>query len=730
MKYYAHTREDENRQLLKDHLEGVAELSAAFAFPELKECARLAGLLHDLGKYQAAFQRRLENSGGERVDHSICGAKQAEVLFGNSAAGDIFAYIAAGHHAGLPDRGNIGENETESTLAARLKKPCGDYSAWYTEITLPAKELVSAELQKFIDAKDPSLDYEFIIRYLYSCLTDADFLDTERFVSGRERAHIPAIWEDCLERLNKKRLSFQAETALQRARAELQRQALSYADVASPFYLLDMPTGSGKTLCSLAFALERARRTGKKRIIYVIPYTSIIEQTAQTFEELFPDVPILRHDSTIDFDELIQETLHGKSPQPDDEGVRTADILKKATENWDVPIIVTTNVQFFESIYSNRSGKLRKFHNMAESMLVFDEVHTLPIPWFVPCIQAVEQLTARYRSEALFLTATMPDFAALTAQYLGHALPVFDLLPDKSLYTVFEKCTFEDLGRAEILPRLDGSRDTLVVCNRKRTAEELYRAYAGEQKYCLSTYLTLRDRTRIIDEIKKHLRAVKEGRVEAPVTVFSTSLIEAGVDLDFACVMRESAGLDSVLQSAGRCNREGARSKEESKVYIFRTEDLSRGDLQIRANAAEGILRERGVRSLTDAQSIRDYFDILYRAQRQSMKNFTESRARKPFSVDFRKIAEEFHLIDAATVGIVIPNKENAEAVAALKAGHGDLRKLRQDCASVSFYELKELLAAGVLSEWNGTYVLERPDLYSPDTGLRVHETTGNGMFY
>ena len=729
MEYFAHTRESGDKQSLSGHLRGTAELAAEYAGDALKNSACFAGLLHDLGKYQAAFQRRLAG-GKELVDHSVCGAKEAETIFGNTALGDIFAYIVAGHHAGLPDRGNAGENETESTLAARLKKSCGDYSAWHTEIALPAQDTVTAELLHFL-REDPSpSDYEFLIRYLYSCLTDADFLDTERFVLRRERMHFSAAWEDCLHRLNKKRLSFEAETALQKARAELQRQALSHADVPSPVYLLDMPTGSGKTLCSLAFALERARRTGKQRIIYVIPYTSIIDQTAQTFEALFPDLPILRHDSNVDFDELIQETLHGKTAQPDDEGIRVADILKKATENWDVPIIVTTNVQFFESIYSNRSGKLRKFHNMAESMLVFDEVHTLPISWFIPCMQAVEQLTAKYGSEALFLTATMPDFAALTAEYLGHALPVFDLIPDKSLYSVFEKCTFEDLGRADILPRLDGSRNTLVVCNQKCTAEELYRGYTRGRKYCLSTYLTPRDRSRIIGEIKQHLRAVKEGRGEAPVTVFSTSLIEAGVDLDFACVMRECAGLDSILQSAGRCNREGARAKEESKVCIFRSENASRGDLQIRANVAEGILREHGTHALADAQSIREYFDILYRAQRQSMKNFTASRARKRFSIDFKTIAKEFHLIDAASVGIAIPNKENAEAVAALKAGHGNLRKLRQDCASVSVYELKELLDAGVLSEWNGTYVLERPDLYSEETGLRVHDTTGNGMFY
>lgn len=726
MRYFAHTRENGEKQLLKEHLNGTAALAESFAIAPLKISARLTGLLHDLGKYQPGFQKRLD--GGASVDHSVCGAKEAKEIFDGNAIGDIFAYIAAGHHAGLPDRGNEGENENSSTLAMRLKKSCEDYSAWQSEITLPDKGAVINELVAFFGEKDFAEKYQFLIRYLYSCLTDADFLDTERFVAGRKREHKTVSWAECSEALKQKISSFTAATDVQKARAELQRQALSHAEETSPIYLLDMPTGSGKTLCSLAFALRRARLTGKKRIIYVIPYTSIIEQTAQILEELFPDVPVLRHSSNIDYDELIREALHGKPEDYDSEDIRVKEILKKATENWDVPIIVTTNVQFFESIYGNRSGKLRKLHNMAESMLVFDEIHMLPVSWFIPCMQAVEQLTNSYCSEALFLTATMPDFAALTQDYLGHALPVLDLISDKSLYSIFETSIFEDIGDTPVFCRIDGTQNTLVVCNRKQTTEELYNAYPGANKYCLSTYLTPRDRSRIIKEIGDRIKNTKEDASAEPVTVFSTSLIEAGVDLDFDVVMREYAGLENILQTAGRCNREGTRAREESKVYLFTTEHAPRGELQIRANVARDIIRKNGTGSLRQARHIREYFDIVCRAERHAMKDLSGPRGKDPRAIDFKKIAEEFRLIDTTTVGIIIPNEQNAAEIAALKAGHGNLRRLQKDSATVNFGELKRLIGAGVISEWNGTFVLERPDLYSKCTGLRISEALGNDI--
>lgn len=728
MEYFAHTRDDDGKQPLKEHLINTALEAETFAIKQLKTSARLTGLLHDLGKYQLAFQKRLE--GGVRVDHSVCGAKEAEKIFGKTAIGDIFAYIAAGHHTGLPDRGNKGENENSSTLAARLEKPCDDYSAWQSEIALPETRTVIKEIVSFFGNGNFEEKYQFIIRYLYSCLTDADFLDTERYATGQERRHKSVSWDDCCQRLDQKLSSFMIKTQVQTVRTQLQRQALSHINVDSPIYLLDMPTGSGKTLCSLAFALHRAVLTGKKRIIYVIPYTSIIEQTAKILEELFPDVPILRHSSNIDYDELIQEALRGKPQNYCDEGIRTKEILKKATENWDVPIIVTTNVQFFESIFSNRSSKLRKLHNMAESMLIFDEIHMLPISWFIPCMQAVNQLTTSYGSEALFLTATMPDFASLTQDYLDQALDIYDLLPDKTQYKTFETCTFEDIGDTPVLQLIDGTKNTLVVCNQKRTAEELYTKYSGSDKYCLSTYLTPRDRSRIIQEIKDKMEKTRQSDCANCVTVFSTSLIEAGVDLDFDCVMREYAGLENILQTAGRCNREGLRSREESKVYLFQTERVPQGDLQIRANIAKSIIQKYGTESIRRTQCIREYFDILYRAQKQTMKNLSKENKARPQAIDFKKIADQFRLIDTTTVGIVIPTKNNTEDIAAFKAGHGSLRKLRQDSATVSFSELKQLISAGVLSEWNGTFVLERSDLYSFQTGLNISGIFGKDIMY
>ncbi len=726
MEYYAHTREGGGRQLLCEHLQATAELCASFAFPELQACARLTGLLHDLGKYQAAFQRRLENGGcGAPAPHALCGAQEARTYFGGKLCWEIFGYLAAGHHAGLSDRGVDGGETQAGELYNYVTCQCGDYSAWKSEISLPAPESVMREIGDFL-REFTYESYSFFIRYLFSCLTDADFLDTERFVRGEGRRAFFADWTACASALEAhlRALGGKAENALQRARAQLQQQALAQADVASPVYLLDMPTGSGKTLCSLAFALERARRTGKKRIIYIIPYTSIVEQTADLFEKILPpEVPVLRHDGIVDYDAY---SVRAEGDAAADEGgCDAAEACKKATENWDMPVIVTTNVQFFESIYSNRSGKLRKLHNMAESILVFDEVHTLPIRWFIPCMQAVEQLTAHYRSEALFLTATMPDFAALTARNLGHALPVFDLLPEKSLYPCFDKCTFEDagtLGTEALMARLDGTKSVLVVCNRKRTAEEYFRASAAEHKFCLSTYLTPRHRSARIAEIASLLaRGV-------PVAVFATSLIEAGVDLDFACVYREMAGIDSLLQAAGRCNRSGRAAKEESKVYLFRSEHPPRGELQLRANIAEGILKRYGADRLSDAACVKEYFDALYLTERQKMKS--PQRERNPLVVDFREIAKEFRFIESTSVGIVIPDAENEAELAALRAGYGDRRKLRAYSATVSPYELNALHESGVLFEYDGVFVLGRADLYNEQTGLCVQAPSGEAEFY
>lgn len=724
MEFYAHTLQTRDGttadcslwQPLSDHLNNTANLAEGYAIEGLKHCARLMGLLHDIGKYQPSFQKRL-NGSAVHVDHAVCGGKEIMSAFGRQKTlACIFAYGITGHHSGLPDKGNIGENSDPTSLLARLKKPCEDYSYYRKEITADTFQ-AEQELRAFFTANNDKDAYEFLIRYLYSCLTDADFIDTERFCLGTVRGNYNAEWADCLLKLNNRYNSFKAETPLQQARTALKNQALGNITEHSSVYLLDMPTGSGKTLCSVALALERVRLSGKKRIIYVIPYTSIIEQTAETLQKLFPSLTILQHHCNFDFDK------NTDAEEGEDDGeISATEKLKKSTENWDVPMVITTNVQFFESIYSNRSSKLRKLHNMADSVIIFDEIHTLPIEWFIPCIKAVEQLTLHYNSEALFLTATMPDFSALCERFIGHPLQVKDLLPDKSLYSTFDKCTFEYVGEADVLERLTPEVSTLVICNKKKTAEDMYNKYNGH-KYHLSTYMTPLDRSMVIGRIREDLsNGIK------PV-VFSTSLVEAGVDFDFDSVWREVAGVDNILQAAGRCNREGLRSKENSKVYIFSTGEKSIDEMAKKINTTQGLLNKYGAAGISSPQCVREYFMRLYEAEKDNMETTSDD-----YDINFKKIADDFKYIDSITIGIVIPYKDtekekgNSAEIAALRAGFPNHRKLQKYSANINEKELSSLLSAGVVTNYNGVYLLEDTSLYSPKTGINTKPQTGVGI--
>ncbi|MGN1234505.1 MAG: CRISPR-associated helicase Cas3' [Christensenellaceae bacterium] len=711
MTAYAHTREDGSKQTLLDHLTQTAKLSAEFAGAYFAHSAYLAGLLHDLGKYQQAFQRRLEGS-SVTVDHAIVGALAVAKYLPQYAI--LFQYVIAGHHTGLLDCGTRSD-VTGPSLSGRLKEHRNDGFDDRGEILpLIDANAVAGELDRFFsgvtDREQLADAFSFAVRYLFSCLTDADSLDTEAFCTGFIRAHLQADWQDCARRVQERLDSFQAKTELQRARTRLQRQAMEHLTDAS-VHLLDMPTGSGKTLCSVALAMERLKRTGKKRIIYIIPYTSIIEQTAQVFEDLFPNTPILQHHSHFDFDEDVRKALYGE--EPDESGNATSETLKRSAENWDAPIILTTNVQFFESIYGNRRSKLRKLHHMADSILVFDEMHTLPVDWFIPCMKAIFELTERYGSEAFFLTATMPDFATLAEQYVGRKVSMIDLVPDRADYALFDKCTYRYIGERDVLSELPSDKNCLIVVNTKQTAEKYYRAYAGE-KYYLTTALTSCARSKRIGEIRARMESGEKG-----IAVFATSLIEAGVDLDFDLVYREIAGLDHILQTGGRCNREGKRKKEESVVTVFVSDQPARGELQFQAQIVKGLLEEYGVDSIASSECIRKYFDLLYRSHREDMKRI--GLQSKPTSVAFAKIAKEFHLIDRTSVEVIVPCEEILSQIEALRRGESvNRRMLRRHAATVSVWQLKKLAECGAVCEVNGAFLLEAAAYYSDEVGIMV----------
>lgn len=714
--FIAHISDNGKEQTIKEHSLNVAELCKEFSIQELKSLAYLTGMLHDIGKYSILFQQRIRGK-DISVEHSASGAIEAINILENNMISYIVAFCIAGHHTGLPDGGNRTDLEEDGTLSGKLKRKVEKYSYYKNEINLPKVDIQSVEryltngilnlnnMEEFLER------YAFITKYLFSCLTDADFLDTEKFFVDANR-EIKSDFSKCLELINNAIEEKTCITKVQLARKQLQMQAFHKVEKDADIYFLNMPTGSGKTLCSMKYALERVIRKEKKRIIYVIPYTSIIEQTANVFENIFgQDVQILQHHSNYFYDENIDNN----------EDIQNSEKMKKATENWDAPIIITTNVQFFQSIYDYRSSKLRKLHNISDSVIVFDEIHMMPIDYLQPCIRAIGHVTKLLNSEVLFLTATMPNFKDLFELYTPNA-KVIDLVEDKSLFSVFKNCKYEYLGTCELESIIEKSlnyESSLIIVNNRKKARQLYSMCTGK-KYHLSTYLTNYDRTEIIKNIRIDLEEKNK------ITVISTSLIEAGVDLDFEAVFRELSGLDSMLQSAGRCNREGKR--ENGYMYIFENEEISKkqSDLAIRANITKGIINKSIVAensNLNSIDNIEIYYDKLYGINSDKIeRNSIAKQCKDPRYIPFRSYAESFKMIDSDTISIVIDRDEfSYDLIQELKYGKKSvMRKLQKYTSNIYIWEFENLYKQGVLDDYKtGIYCLTNLAYYDNDIGLK-----------
>lgn len=558
MEYYAHTREDGERQTVKAHLIGVSKLAEGFSVDLLKTLAKKASLYHDIGKYALNFQKRLDDD-KVKFSHAACGAIEYKNLEDkNDCFAPLMEYCIAGHHTGLMDGGTGADNSDSPTLNGTLKRADeytgdSDYSAYATEIEFATltQEEITPPLNELRSAKDPTElieRYAFFTKYVFSCLTDADFLDTEIFCNKNVERGMSGDFEKALDKLNRELSDMPSDNPLRQARSRIQQQAFDNSVNKSHISILDMPTGSGKTLCSLKLALE----SGKKRIIYVIPYTSIIEQTANKFEKMFGDVlPVLQHHSNYSYDGNTEEEK------------KTVEKLKRTCENWDAPLIITTSVQFFQSIYHYKGSALRKLHNLRDSVIVFDEIHLIPTELLRPCLKAVGYITKYLNSEALFLSATMPDYSKLFDKFLPD-VNYNKLVTDRTNFKYFKKCEYKDMGKTTletIAENASRCKNALIVVNTKKTAAELYNLVQGE-KYHLSANMTPAHRSRVIEVVRKKL---KKGEY---ITVVSTSLVEAGVDLDFNTVFRQLSGLDSILQAGGRCNREGKDAKGDRKSVV------------------------------------------------------------------------------------------------------------------------------------------------------------------
>ena len=706
MEFTAHKTEDGKIQSVKEHLEGTARLAEEFSAGRLTKLAETAALLHDIGKYSGAFQQHI-NGSPTRVEHSVCGAKECKALFPkNSLSAPLLEYCIAGHHSGLPDGGSAADSEDMPTLSARMKRKGEDYSAYKEEleIALPDERELMELLKKAGSKEELTELYCFFTRYVFSCLTDADFIDTERFCSGKLSRGGKGDFEKALAAVEEKLNSFKADTKVKKARRELLLQAVENAESLSGINILNMPTGSGKTLCSLDIALRTAVKEKKKRIIYVIPYTSIIEQTAEIFEDIFGDrVDILQHHSNF-------------IPDSDDENRGTAEKIKRNCENWDSPFIITTTVQFFESLYHYKGSRLRKLHNMADSVIVFDEAHLLPLKYLKPCIRGVGFLTEYFGCKALFLSATMPDYKPLFREFLPN-VQVKELITDKSSFEAFRNCGYVNMGEKDyeaIAAEAERYDSALIVVNTRKAAHKVYDLLGG-RKFHLSTYMTPEHRSEVIGQIKELLGKEK-------ITVVSTSLVEAGVDLDFEAVFRELAGLDNILQAGGRCNREGKR--DNGRVFVFETENRLKGDMGIRANIAKSLLE----RDITSPEVIEDYYSRIFDFNHRLIGENSIYRMAGDtglYSLPFRKYAEGFELIGADTRGIVIPRDEKSkELVQRLEYGEMSvMRALQRYSVSVYGYQLDEILKMGIVREINGVLVLEDMSRYSDKKGFVYSES-------
>lgn len=725
MEYYAHTREDGERQTVKAHLIGVSKLAEGFSVDLLKTLAKKASLYHDIGKYALNFQKRLDDD-KVKFSHAACGAIEYKNLEDkNDCFAPLMEYCIAGHHTGLMDGGTRADNSDSPTLSGTLKRENeytgdNDYSAYTTEIdfaTLTQEERTPLR-NELLSTKDPTElieRYAFFTKYVFSCLTDADFLDTEIFCNKNVERGMSGDFEKALDKLNRELSNMPSNTPLRQARSRIQQQAFDNSVNKSHISILDMPTGSGKTLCSMKLALE----SGKKRIIYVIPYTSIIEQTANKFEKMFGDVlPVLQHHSNYSYDGNTEEEK------------KTAEKLKRTCENWDAPLIITTSVQFFQSIYHYKGSALRKLHNLRDSVIVFDEIHLIPTELLRPCLKAVGYITKYLNSEALFLSATMPDYSKLFDKFLPD-VNYNKLVTDRTNFKYFKKCEYKDMGKTTletIAENASQCKNALIVVNTKKTAAELYSLVQGE-KYHLSANMTPAHRSRVIEVVRKKL---KKGE---PITVVSTSLVEAGVDLDFNTVFRQLSGLDSILQAGGRCNREGKDDK--GYVYVFDIDETYRkgSDLAMRINKTKGLLEK--YQDITSYDCIKEYYDGIFNFNQsriaensiakynEQSNSFDRQGLMSPYSIPFRSYAMQFEYISADTISIVIddPNDQTChELVETLRNGDMSVRRaLQKYSVSVYMNVFKDLYSQGVLNDHGtGIYILENQSYYNNETGLNT----------
>lgn len=617
-------------QTLREHLEGVAERAEAFAQKfAAGDLGRLCGLLHDIGKFAPEWQNYLLTGG--QVDspgHTIHGAVAA--LNSRIAPAVLAIY---GHHAGLPRL-----LDARADLAVHARDPKIRQVISLARQFMPELANLEAEIPDF--AGKDKLTHELFIRMLFSALVDADRLDAEAHfsrVKPQIREMKPSMAE-LWERLDRAVGAMSGTGTINKIRREVYDACVKAATLPRGVFRLTVPTGGGKTLSSMAFALRHAMFHKLDRVIVAIPYTSIIDQSADVYRGVLGDMAVLEHHSAV--------------PEPDTLTRLTKEYLWTilAAENWDAPVIVTTTVQFFESLLSNSPSRCRKLHNISRSVIILDEVQTLPTELLTPILDILRQLVRHYGCSVVLCTATQP--ALDDSPYLEGFKDVREIVPSPGrLFTLMKRVEYEirkskdRMTWAEVAEEMKKYDQILVVVNTRLDAAKLIEVLGDPEAYHLSTLMCGAHRREVLAEIRHRLATGQTCRV------VSTQLIEAGVDVDFPVVMRAYGPLDRIVQAAGRCNREGKR--KSGKVIVFEPAEgrIPQGTYRTATHIAKSLLAKDGV-DLHNPKIYHQYFQTLYRIVRENLDAYGIQELRQEF--DYPQVAEKFKLIQDDSFPVVV----------------------------------------------------------------------------
>ncbi len=746
---YAHTDGESSDkstwQPLSVHLNAVADLSSSFASKfDMAQWGHTLGVLHDAGKASAAFQRRLAGD-HQRVDHSTAGAIEAVKRYG--ASGMLMAYALAGHHGGQPNgvgSSDMADSSVRTPLAQRLNSEIEAYDGFLDlvttgQLTLPSAEdlplpTVPGRSHRFNDPINPNFfSFYVLARMLFSCLVDADGLDTECVMNAeasearqrREHDSLKCMLQKLLrhiERMDAK------DTPVNRARFAVLDDCLEAGTSPQGLFTLTVPTGGGKTLSGMAFALQHAIANGMERIIVVAPFTAIISQTATRLKKIFGSENVLEHHSNYDFEDMDDEESYA---------------ARLATQNWDAPIVVTTNVQFFESLFASKPAKSRKVHNIVRSVVILDEAQTLPDSLLEPSLAMLEELAFAYGTSIVLCSATQPaldmvwPYGSQPQEIVTHRNGFDEAFGSRINYDMIGEVEVEELARM-----LASSHQSLCVVGTKRNALATYLALLEQATqqgviedrahaeaggiFHLSAFMTPDHRARIIESICDRLE-----RQERCVVV-STQLIEAGVDIDFPEVYREIAGMDSIVQAAGRCNREGSRQMGCVHVFDLLVDGEQSGTspwLDKMRSISRDLIGENGGR--VDESLVLPFFQRRYQTESTDAKGIFKSLSKASIlsngfqTIPFEKTSLDYRIIEEDTVPLIVPFGDGGRALARELRVSSQVallaKKAQRYSVSVPSWLRRQYQEAEVLEYREPFYVLKEyavPIYYKSDVGL------------